>query len=46
MEERDLHPGTRGSDGDRCSETMRDDVVGSEGEAVGKWVEPTLEVLS
>lgn len=46
MEEGETGKETRSSDGDKCYKTMQDNVVGNEGGAPGKWVEPTLEVLS
>lgn len=46
MEEGETGKETRSSDGGKCYKTMQDNVVGNEGGAMGKWVEPTLEVLS
>lgn len=46
VEEGETGKETRSSDGDKCYKTMQDNVVGNEGGAVGKRVEPMLEVLS
>lgn len=46
MKEGETGKETRSSDGDKRYKTMQDNVVGIEGGAVGKRVEPTLEVLS